>query len=236
MDIFSRTELLIGADGMERLKNARVAVFGIGGVGGYVCEMLVRSGIYNISLFDSDTVSTTNRNRQIIALESTTGKPKVEVMRDRILDINPDAKVTINNVFYTPENADDYPISEYDYIADCVDTVSSKIELIVRAKQAGVKIISAMGAGNKLDPTRFEVADIYKTSVCPLARTMRYELRKRGIKSLKTVYSKEEPRKPLGNIDDESFGRHIPASVAFAPAAMGIVMASEIIRELSNID
>ena len=157
-------------------------------------------------------------------------------MRDRILDINPDAKVTINNVFYTPENADDYPISEYDYIADCIDTVSSKIELIVRAKQAGVKIISAMGAGNKLDPTRFEVADIYKTSVCPLARTMRYELRKRGIKSLKTVYSKEEPRKPLGNIDDESFGRHIPASVAFAPAAMGIVMASEIIRELSNID
>ncbi len=236
MDIFSRTELLIGADGMERLKNARVAVFGIGGVGGYVCEMLVRSGIYNISLFDSDTVSTTNRNRQIIALESTTGKPKVEAMRDRILDINPDAKVTINNVFYTPENADDYPISEYDYIADCIDTVSSKIELIVRAKQAGVKIISAMGAGNKLDPTRFEVADIYKTSVCPLARTMRYELRKRGIKSLKTVYSKEEPRKPLGNIDDESFGRHIPASVAFAPAAMGIVMASEIIRELSNID
>lgn len=236
MDIFSRTELLIGADGMERLKNAKVAVFGIGGVGGYVCEMLVRSGIYNISLFDSDTVSTTNRNRQIIALESTTGKPKVEVMRDRILDINPDAKVTINNVFYTPENADDYPISEYDYIADCIDTVSSKIELIVRAKQAGVKIISAMGAGNKLDPTRFEVADIYKTSVCPLARTMRYELRKRGIKSLKTVYSKEEPRKPLGDIDDESFGRHIPASVAFAPAAMGIVMASEIIRELSNID
>jgi hypothetical protein len=236
MDIFSRTELLIGADGMERLKNARVAVFGIGGVGGYVCEMLVRSGIYNISLFDSDTVSTTNRNRQIIALESTTGKPKVEVMRDRILDINPDAKVIVNNVFYTPENADDYPISEYDYIADCIDTVSSKIELIVRAKQAGVKIISAMGAGNKLDPTRFEVADIYKTSVCPLARTMRYELRKRGIKSLKTVYSKEEPRKPLGDIDDESFGRHIPASVAFAPAAMGIVMASEIIRELSNID
>lgn len=236
MDIFSRTELLIGADGMDRLKNAKVAVFGIGGVGGYVCEMLVRSGIYNISLFDSDTISTTNRNRQIIALESTTGKPKVEVMRDRILDINPDAKVTINNVFYTPENADDYPISEYDYIADCIDTVSSKIELIVRAKQAGVKIISAMGAGNKLDPTRFEVADIYKTSVCPLARTMRYELRKRGIKSLKTVYSKEEPRKPLGNIDDESFGWHIPASVAFAPTAMGIVMASEIIRELSNID
>lgn len=235
MDIFSRTELLIGADGMERLKNANVAVFGIGGVGGYVCEMLVRSGIGSIALFDSDTVSTTNRNRQIIALESTTGKPKAEVMRDRILDINPDVKVTVNNVFYTPENADDYPLSGYDYIADCIDTVSSKIELIVRADSAGVRIISAMGAGNKLDPTRFEVADIYKTSVCPLARTMRYELRKRGIKSLKTVYSKEEPQKPLGDIGEESFGRHIPASVAFAPAAMGIVMASEIVKDLANL-
>lgn len=236
MDIFSRTELLIGADGMERLKNAKVAVFGIGGVGGYVCEMLARSGVGGIALFDSDTVSTTNRNRQIIALESSTGRPKVEVMRDRILDINPEASVTANNVFYTPENAGDYPLFGYDYIADCIDTVSSKIELIVRASSAGVRIISAMGAGNKLDPTRFEVADIYKTSVCPLARTMRYELRKRGIKSLKTVYSKEEPRKPLGDIGEEGFGRHIPASAAFAPAAMGIVMASEIIRELSNID
>ncbi len=234
MDIFSRTELLIGAEGMERLKNARVAVFGIGGVGGYVCEMLARSGICNISLFDSDTVSFTNRNRQIIALESTTGKPKVEVMRARILDINPAAVVSVNNVFYTPENADDYPLSGYDYIADCIDTVSSKIELIVRAKAAGVRIISAMGAGNKLDPTRFEVADIYKTSVCPLARTMRYELRKRGIKSLKVVYSKEEPKKPLGDVGEESFGRHIPASVAFAPAAMGIVMASEIIKDISG--
>ncbi len=234
MDIFSRTELLIGAEGMARLKSARVAVFGIGGVGGYVCEMLARSGIYNIALFDSDTVSVTNRNRQIIALESTTGMPKAEVMRDRILDINPDAAVSVNNVFYTPENADDYPLSDYDYIADCIDTVSSKIELIVRAKAAGVRIISAMGAGNKLDPTRFEVADIYKTSVCPLARTMRYELRKRGIKSLKTVYSKEEPRKPLGDIGEESFGRHIPASAAFAPAAMGIVMASEIINDIAK--
>lgn len=235
MDIFSRTELLIGADGMERLKNAKVAVFGIGGVGGYVCEMLARSGVGSIALFDSDTVSTTNRNRQIIALESTTGKPKVEVMWERILDINPGAKVTVSNVFYTPENADSYPLSGYDYVADCIDTVSSKIELIVRAKGAGVRIISAMGAGNKLDPTRFEVADIYKTSVCPLARTMRYELRKRGIRSLKTVYSKEEPRKPLGDIGEESFGRHIPASAAFAPAGMGIVMASEIVRDLTAI-
>lgn len=235
MDIFSRTELLLGTDGMERLKSAKVAVFGIGGVGGYVCEMLVRSGVGSIALFDSDTVSVTNRNRQIIALESTTGRPKVEVMRERILDINPGAKVTASSVFYTPENADGYPLSGYDYVADCIDTVSSKIELIVRAKGAGVRIISAMGAGNKLDPTRFEVADIYKTSVCPLARTMRYELRKRGIRSLKTVYSKEEPRKPLGDIGEESFGRHIPASAAFAPAAMGIVMASEIVRELSDI-
>ncbi len=235
MDIFSRTELLIGAEGMARLKSAKVAVFGIGGVGGYVCEILARSGVGNIALFDSDTVSVTNRNRQIIALESTTGRPKVELMRERILDINPGACVSANSVFYTSENACDYPLSEYDYIADCIDTVSSKIELIVRADSAGVRIISAMGAGNKLDPARFEVADIYKTSVCPLARTMRYELRKRGIKSLKTVYSKEEPRKLPGNIGEESFGRHIPASVAFAPAAMGIVMASEIIKDISEI-
>lgn len=235
MDIFSRTELLIGADGMNRLKNAKVAVFGVGGVGGYVCEMLARSGIYNIALFDSDIVGETNRNRQIIALESTMGKPKAEVMRDRILDINPNARVSVNNVFYTPENADGYPLSGYDYVADCIDTASSKIELIVRANRERTRIISAMGAGNKLDPTCFEVADIYKTSVCPLARIMRYELRKRGIRSLKTVYSRETPLKPLGDINDESFGRHIPASAAFAPAAMGIVMASEIVRDIAAL-
>ncbi len=232
MSIFSRTEILLGNDAMERLKNARVAVFGVGGVGGYVCEMLARSGIGHMTLIDSDCVSETNRNRQIIALKSTTGKPKVEVMRERILDINPDADVKALETFYTPENADEIALSEFDYIADCIDTMTSKIELIMRAKAENIKIISAMGAGNKLDPTKFEVSDLYKTSVCPLARTLRYELKRRGVKSLKVVYSKEEPQKPKGEIEGESFGRHIPASVAFAPSAMGIVMASEIVKDL----
>lgn len=232
MSIFSRTEILLGDEAMERLKNARVAVFGVGGVGGYVCEMLARSGVGHITLIDSDCVSETNRNRQIIALESTTGKPKVGVMRDRILDINPDAEVDAIEMFYTPENADSISLSEYDYIADCIDTMTSKIELIMRAKAVGIKIISAMGAGNKLDPTKFEVSDLYKTSVCPLARTLRYELKRRGVRSLKVVYSKEEPKKPKGEVTDESFGRHIPASVAFAPSAMGIVMASEIVKDI----
>ena len=232
MPIFSRTELLLGEAAMDKLKNSRVAVFGVGGVGGYVCEMLARSGVGHITLIDSDEVSETNRNRQIIALESTTGKPKVDAMRERILDINPDAEVVALNVFYTPENADSYPLSEYDYIADCIDTMTSKIELIIRAKAQGTRIISAMGAGNKLDPTGFAVSDLYKTSVCPLARTLRYELKKRGIKSLKVVFSKEEPKKPKGRVEGESFGRHIPASVAFAPSAMGIVMASEIVSDL----
>lgn len=232
MPIFSRTELLLGEAAMDKLKNSRVAVFGVGGVGGYVCEMLARSGVGHITLIDSDEVSETNRNRQIIALESTTGKPKVDAMRERILDINPDAEVVALNVFYTPENADSYPLSEYDYIADCIDTMTSKIELIIRAKAQETRIISAMGAGNKLDPTGFAVSDLYKTSVCPLARTLRYELKKRGIKSLKVVFSKEEPKKPKGRVEGESFGRHIPASVAFAPSAMGIVMASEIVSDL----
>lgn len=232
MSIFSRTELLLGEDAMARLKNARVAVFGVGGVGGYVCEMLARSGVGQITLIDSDLVSETNRNRQIIALESTTGKPKVEVMRERILDINPEAEVIPLEMFYTPENADEVSLSEFDYIADCIDTMTSKIELILRVKAQGVRIISAMGAGNKLDPTRFEVSDLYKTSVCPLARTLRYELKRRGVKSLKVVYSKEEPKKPKGEVSGENFGRHIPASVAFAPSAMGIIMASEIVKDL----
>ncbi len=232
MSIFARSELLLGGDAMTALKNAHVAVFGVGGVGGYVCEMLARSGVGKLTIVDSDCVSETNRNRQIIALQSTTGRPKVDVMRERILDINPNAEVVAVNLFYTPENADDYPLSEYDYVADCIDTMTSKIELILRAKAQNVRIISAMGAGNKLDPTGFEVSDIYKTSVCPLARTLRYELKKRGVKSLKVVYSKEEPKKPKGAVLGESFGRHIPASVAFAPSAMGIVMASEIVKEL----
>ncbi len=232
MSIFARSELLLGGDAMTTLKNAHVAVFGVGGVGGYVCEMLARSGVGKLTIVDSDCVSETNRNRQIIALQSTTGRPKVDVMRERILDINPNAEVVAVNLFYTPENADDYPLSAYDYVADCIDTMTSKIEIILRAKAQNVRIISAMGAGNKLDPTGFEVSDIYKTSVCPLARTLRYELKKRGVKSLKVVYSKEEPKKPKGAVLGESFGRHIPASVAFAPSAMGIVMASEIVKEL----
>lgn len=235
MSLFGRTELLLGGEAMDRLKGARVAVFGIGGVGGYVAEILARSGIYQMTLFDNDTVSETNRNRQIIALESTMGIAKTQAMKERILDINPNASVTVHNVFYTPDNAADYPLDGFDYIADCIDTVSSKIELIKRAKAAGVPIISAMGAGNKLDPTRFEVSDIYKTSVCPLARTMRYELKRLGIRDLKVVYSKETPVKPLGIVDGEAYGRHPPASVAFAPSVMGIIMASEIIKDISGI-
>lgn len=229
--MFSRSELLLGEQAIELLKNKKVAVFGVGGVGGYVCEILARTGIMHFDLFDSDKVSISNRNRQIIALESTTGHPKVEAMKARILDINPAAEVVTHEVFYTPENADEFDLSKYDYIADCIDTMSAKIELILRAQAADTPIISAMGAGNKLDPTKFEVSDIFKTSVCPLAKTLRYELRKRGVKHLKCVYSKEEPAKPKGEVPKE-FGRHIPASVAFCPSVMGIIMASEIIKDL----
>lgn len=235
MGIFSRTELLIGSENMEKLANANVAVFGIGGVGGYVAEMLARCGVGRISLVDMDTVSETNRNRQIIALESTEGMLKTEVMKQRILDINPHADVKTYNLFYTKETAESFDLSVYDYIADCIDTVSSKIELIVRAKSAGTPIISAMGAGNKLNPAGFEVADIYKTSVCPLARAIRTELRKRGIKSLKTVYSREEPIKKFTDTAGEGLGRNIPASAAFAPSAMGIVMASEIFKDIISL-
>lgn len=230
MSVFSRTELLIGDSGINKLKNAHVAVFGVGGVGGYVCEMLVRSGVGRLSIFDSDTVSESNRNRQIIALSSTTGLDKTSVMKKRLLDINPEADIFAHSVFYSPENAEEFDLSGYDYIADCIDTMSSKIELIMRAQAKNVPIISAMGAGNKLDPLKLEVADIYKTSVCPLARTLRYELRKRGVKHLRVVYSKEEPIKPLGTVEGESYGRHIPASMAFVPCAMGIVMANEIVK------
>ncbi len=229
--MFSRSELLLGEQAIASLKNKRVAVFGIGGVGGYVCEILARTGVAHFDLFDSDKVSLSNRNRQIIALESTTGMPKVEAMKQRILDINPKAEVVTHEVFYTPENAGEFDLSRYDYIADCIDTMSAKIELILRAQAANTPMISAMGAGNKLDPTQFEVSDIFKTSVCPLAKTLRYELRRRGVKHLKCVYSKEEPVKPKREIPKE-FGRHIPASVAFCPSVMGIIMASEIIKDL----
>ena len=230
--MFSRSELLMGSEAILKLCGKRVAVFGVGGVGGYVCEMLARSGIGAIDLFDSDDVSLSNRNRQIIALESTTGKPKVEAMRERILDINPNVSVMAHRVFYTPENADGYDLSQYDYIADCIDTMSSKIDLIVRATGRNIPIISAMGAGNKLDPTKMQVADIYKTSVCPLARTLRYELRKRGVKHLKCVYSAEEPIKP--DEVPKEYGRHIPASMAFCPSVMGIIMAREIVLDLTK--
>ena len=193
---FSRTEMLIGNESVEKLKNSRVAVFGIGGVGGYVVEALARAGVGNITLIDNDTVSKSNINRQIIALSSTVGRLKTEVMRERILDINNEAKVDCVNKFVLPENIDEFDFSEYDYVVDAIDTVSGKLAIIEKAYGEGVPVISSMGTGNKLDPTKFEIADINKTSVCPLARVIRYELKKRGVKKLKVLYSKEEPVKP----------------------------------------
>lgn len=228
---FSRTELLLGSEGMERLKNARVAVFGVGGVGGYAVEALVRSGVGTIDVFDNDTVSLTNLNRQIIAAHDTIGRYKVEVMRERALSINPDVTINAHNCFYMPENADNYDFSVYDYIIDAVDTVTAKLEIIIRANEAKVPIISCMGAGNKLDASAFKVADIYKTSVCPLARTMRCELKKRGIKKLQVVYSEE---KPIKAVSDENNGRHAPGSVVFAPSVAGMIAAGEVIRALSS--
>lgn len=226
----SRTAYVYGEIAIEKLKNARVAVFGVGGVGGYICEALCRAGVGHIDIFDRDTVSLSNINRQIIALHSTVGRPKVEVMRERMLDINPDCEINAHNVFYLPENADEFDLSGYDYIADAVDTVAAKLEIATRAYKLGIPVISAMGAGNKTDPTRFEVADINDTSVCPLARVMRRELKAHGIKKYKVVYSKEEPRKS-GVIDPES-GKAIPGSLSFVPSAMGLIMAGEIIKDL----
>ena len=194
---FSRTELLFGKEAMEKLAGARVAVFGIGGVGGYVCEALVRSGIQKFDLVDDDKVCLTNLNRQIIATRKTVGQYKVGVMRDRILEINPDAEVMIHKCFFLPDNADEFPFADYDYVVDAVDTVTAKISLVMKCQEMGIPIISAMGAGNKLDPTQFRVADIYKTRVCPLARVMRRELKKRGVKKLKVVYSEEQPTRPI---------------------------------------
>ena len=237
-DWFSRTQLLLGKDGIEKLHNAHVAVFGVGGVGGYVVEALVRSGVGKIDIFDNDTVSLTNLNRQIIATHDTIGRYKVDVMKERALSINPEIEVNAYNCFYMPENADEYDLVKYSYIVDAIDTVTAKIELIVRADRAGVPIISSMGAGNKLDPSRFEVEDIYKTSVCPLARTMRRELKQRGIKKLKVVYSKEAPIKPvdLSDAEEAPTGRRaVPGSIAFVPAAAGLVAAGEVIRDLSEL-
>ena len=231
LNSFSRTELLLGHPAMEALKHARVAVFGIGGVGGYACEALVRSGVGAFDLIDDDKVCLTNINRQIIATRKTVGQYKADVMRDRMLDINPQADIRVHRCFFLPENAAEFPFSEYDYILDAVDTVSAKLSLAVQAQAAGVPIISAMGAGNKLDPTRFQVADIAKTSVCPLCRVMRTQLKKRGVAHHTVVYSTEEPLKIVA---DEQNGRHAPGSVSFVPPVVGLIMAGEIIKTIAR--
>ncbi len=227
---FSRTALLIGEEGVEKLKKARVAVFGVGGVGGYVVEALARSGVGYLELLDKDVVSTSNINRQIIALHSTIGKYKTEVAAARAKDINPAICVSVRNIFFLPENADEFDFSAYDYVVDAIDTVSGKIALIERAKAAGVPVISSMGAGNKLSATAFEVADISKTAVCPLARVMRRELKKRAIDHVKVVYSKEEPRQS-GRIDEES-GKAVAGSIAFVPSVVGLILAGEVVKDL----
>lgn len=244
---FSRTELLFGREAMDKLQNSRVAVFGIGGVGGYVCEALVRSGVYHFDLIDDDQVCLTNLNRQIIATRKTVGQYKVDVMRERILEINPDADVSVHKCFFLPENADEFPFEEYDYVVDAVDTVTAKIELVMKAQEKGVPIISSMGAGNKFDPSAFKVADIYKTRVDPLARVMRREMKKRGVKKLKVVYSEEDPKRPIEDMAVSCRNhcicppgaqhkcterRDIPGSTAFVPSVAGLIIAGEVIKDL----
>lgn len=247
---FSRTELIFGKESMEKLANSRVAVFGIGGVGGYTVEALIRSGIGAIDLIDDDKVCLTNINRQIYATRKTVGKYKVDVAAERIAEINPDAQVRTFKTFYTPETAEQFNFSDYDYVVDAIDTVTGKLELVINAEKSGTPIISSMGAGNKIDPTAFEVTDIYKTSVCPLAKVMRYELKRRGIKKLKVVYSKEKPITP---IDDMAIScrtncicppgtarkctqrRQVPGSNAFVPSAVGLIIAGEVIKDLVQI-
>lgn len=239
-EIFERTELLFGEEAMERLKNARVAVFGIGGVGGHTAEALVRSGIGAIDIIDDDKVALSNLNRQIFATMSTVGRYKVDVAEERLRDINPDVVVTKHRLFFTPETADSFDFGQYDYVVDAIDTVTGKIGLVMKAKEAGTPIICSMGAGNKLDPTAFEVTDIYKTSVCPLARVMRYELKKRGVKRLKVVYSKEQPVTPIRKQTDNAVeGRsgnakkQSPGSNAFVPSAAGLIIAGEVIKDIA---
>lgn len=231
--ILERTRILIGDTAIENLSNARVAIFGVGGVGGYVAEALARSGVGAIDLYDNDTVSLTNINRQIIALHSTIGRYKTEVMRERILDINPDCKVNAINLFYDKNSAVTINLAIYDYVIDAIDTVASKLELIKRAKDLGTPIISAMGAGNKLDATAFEISDIQKTSVCPLARVMRRELKNLGINHLKVCYSKEIPLTPLAS-DEQTSKRVTPGSTAFCPSVMGLIIASEVVKDIVN--
>lgn len=246
---FSRTQLLLGEDAMKKLAGSRVAVFGVGGVGGYVCEALVRSGVGAFDLVDDDKVCLTNLNRQIIATRSTVGKYKTDVMKERMLDINPDVDVRVHKCFFLPENADEFPFEEYDYIVDAVDTVTAKIELVMKAQALNIPIISSMGAGNKLDASAFQVADIYKTKVCPLAKVMRRELKKRGVKKLKVVYSEEKPTRPIEDMSSSCRNhcicppgakhkcterRDIPGSVAFVPSVVGLIIAGEIVKDLTK--
>ena len=248
---FSRTEMLLGAEAMDKLKNARVAVFGIGGVGGYAVEALARSGIGSFDLIDDDRVCLTNINRQIIATEKTVGKYKVDVAKERILDINPKCEVITHKTFFMPDTKDQFDFSNYDYVVDAIDTVTGKKEIILCAKQSGVPVISSMGAGNKLDPTAFCVADIYETSVCPLARVMRGICRKNGIDRLKVVYSKEKPIRPTGDMSVScrkqcicppgtarkcTERRDIPGSAAFVPSVAGLIIAGEVIKDLTKTE
>lgn len=236
IDQFSRTTMLLGSDAMEKLQNSRVAVFGVGGVGGYVVEALVRSGVGAIDIIDNDTVSITNINRQIIATCKTVGQYKVDVMKERILDINPKCQVESHKCFYLDENKEDFDFSKYSYIVDAVDTVSAKISLVMEANLHNVPIISSMGAGNKLNPAEFQVSDIYKTSVCPLAKVMRRELKSRGIKKLKVVYSTETPI-TCTNLTDEDIPdgkRAIPGSISFVPSVVGLIIASEVIKDIAK--
>lgn len=246
---FSRTQLLLGQPAMKKLSECRVAVFGIGGVGGFTCEALVRSGVGAFDLIDDDKVCLTNINRQIIATRSSIGKYKVDVMRERMLDINPDVQVREWKTFFLPENADEFPFEEYDYVVDAVDTVTAKIQLVMKANEHGVPVISCMGAGNKLDPTQFKVSDIYKTRYCPLAKVMRHEMKKRGVKKLKVVYSEEKALRPIedmsiscrnhcvcppGTAHKCTERRDIPGSTAFVPSVAGLIIAGEVIKDLTS--
>ena len=233
MGQFERTELLLGVENLLKVKKAHVAVFGVGGVGGYTVEALARAGVGILTVVDKDTVSDSNINRQIIALHSTVGMPKVQVMKQRIFDINPDACVNAFECFFLPDTAEQFDFCAYDYVVDAVDNVTAKIEIIRRAKEAGVPVISSMGTGNKLYPQMLEVADIYKTSVCPLAKVMRRELKKRGVKKLKVVYSKEEPQ-PAKAVDEQT-GKAIPASIAFVPSVVGLIIAAEVVKDLAGL-
>ncbi|MCR5609547.1 MAG: tRNA threonylcarbamoyladenosine dehydratase [Lachnospiraceae bacterium] len=246
---FSRTQLLFGEDSMKKLENSRVAVFGVGGVGGYVCEALVRSGVGHFDIIDDDKVCLTNINRQIIATRKTVGKYKVDVMEERMSDINPKVEVNKYKCFFLPENADDFPFDKYDYVVDAVDTVTAKIELVMKCKKEGVPIISSMGAGNKLEASAFKVSDIYKTKMCPLAKVMRHELKKRGVEKLKVVYSEEKPTRPLEDMSISCRSncicppgaerkctdrRDIPGSVAFVPSVAGLIIAGEVVKDITG--